>query len=84
MPVYKRVEKKLASERFGVHRSSSERQKNRARGKNPITSHHQKMVGAHLQTEHRQNCPFVNGHVKIPVYKWVEPVYKRAENENGH
>jgi hypothetical protein len=27
---------------------------------------------------------FENGHVKIPVYKWVKPIYKLAENENRH
>jgi hypothetical protein len=42
------------------------------------------MVGARLKTEHRQNCPFINGHVKMPIYKQVEPVYKQAENEIGH
>ncbi len=47
-------------------------------------SHHQKMVGAQLQTEHRQNCPFINGHVKMPVYKRGKPVYKLAENKIGH
>ena len=84
MPVYKRVEKKLASERFGVHRSSSERQKTELEAKIQSRSITKKMVGAHLQTEHRQNCPFINAHVKMPVYKWVEPVYKQTENKIGH
>ena len=66
----------FGAERWGIKIS--------ARARNWVTSHHQKMVGVRLQTEHRQNCPFINGHVKMPVYKWVKPVYKWAKNKIGH